>query len=126
MFKKSNSSHFGVLKEMVRGRNINTFLSRNKISFTFNKEMKTNFGCYYESFEIGGINERQPFFTNEAFEKLIESSYRSLHNLSLNSCYLLIEKSFNLIPKAVHLIKLSLVNMGNLTDNCVIEILKSC
>jgi hypothetical protein len=126
--QKYRLNYCGILKEMVRGKSINSFLNRNTVSFKITENMKKSGGYYYEKFDIGpGKNANlQPFFTDETFEQLVETSYRSLQILSIRNCFLLTQRAFNYIPRISNLISLHVSSSRSLNDNHVVDIINSC
>jgi hypothetical protein len=126
--QKYKLNYCGILKEMMRGKSVNSFLNRNKVTFKITEHMKKSGGYYYEKFDIGpGKNTSlQPFFTDETFEQLVETSYRSLQILSIRNCFLLTHRAFSYIPRIPNLIALQITASRNLTDNHIIDMIDSC
>lgn len=126
--QKYKLNYCGILKEMMRGKSVNSFLNRNKVSFKITEHMKKSGGYYYEKFDIGPgkTPNLQPFFTDETFEQLVETSYRSLQILSIRNCFLLTHRAFSYIPRITNLIALQITASRNLNDNHVIDIIDSC
>ena len=126
--QKYRLNYCGILKEMMRGKSANSFLNRNKVSFKITENMKKSGGYYYEKFDIGPgkTPKLQPFFTDETFEQLVETSYRSLQILSIRNCFLLTHRAFSYIPRITNLLSLQITTSRNLNDNHVIDIIDSC
>ena len=125
--QKYKANHCTILREMIKGKSIKTFLNRNRVSFKIN-EIRKNGGYYYNEFYIGpGKNVNlQPFFTDDTFEQLVESSYKSLQILVVKSCFLLTQKAFSNIPRIVNLLKLSVTCSRALSDNHIVDTVNSC
>lgn len=126
--QKNERLHSTIIREMVRGKKIELFQNRNTVSFKTTQNPNKKIGVCFEKFSVGpGRNiNLQPFFSDDNFKELVDSSHHSLQNLIIRSCFLLTQKAFGYITRLLNLRSLFISTCRVINDNHLIDISQTC
>ena len=126
--QKHEKVHSSIIKEMVRGKKIEYFQNRNTVSYKTTQNPSRKPGICYEKFEVGPgkFLHLQPFFSDENFKVIIDSSFLSLQSLVIKNCFLLTHRAFGYITRLINLKSLFITSARVFNDNHLIDISQSC
>lgn len=126
IIKKRKSAQLSILNQMLRGKSLKTFLSKNSISWEANNQSKN----HSELLKFGVFPKKSKqintLITDANFEEVYENGRLSLQDLRLVNSYLLTHKSFSLIARIKNLQILHITFSSALQDNVVRDIVTGC
>lgn len=106
--KASRLCHIKKMKSILTGKKVDAFIKKTKLSTTLSKNMQTK-GSLFEEFSVEPrMKGVSLFLTDREVIDICESSKFSLMFISLVSCQLLTEKSFDSLAKCENLQNLAI------------------
>lgn len=119
-----------VLGSLFRGKNIEMFLKKNRVSFASAPEKQLKKGLI-SKFEVSPIKGKggaaqNTLVTDKDITQILQTSFKTLTYCNLVSCMFISKVTFNAIAQAHNLQWLCISNNQNLDDECAVEIVKNC
>lgn len=118
-----------VLGSLLKGKNLDIFLKRNRVAFSgvSGKNSKKGVISKFELSPLKPQNKAQnTLVCDRDIIKILETSYKTLTYCNLISCMFITSATFKTLANAKNLQWLCLSNNQNLLDSCAVEIITNC
>lgn len=119
-----------VLGSLFKGKNIDMFLKKNRVSFASAPERQLKKGLI-SKFEVSPIKGKggaaqNTLVTDRDITQILQTSFKTLTYCNLVSCMFISSVTFNAISQARSLQWLCISNNQNLDDTSAVQIVKNC
>lgn len=118
-----------VLGSLLKGKNLDIFLKRNRVAFSgvSGKNSKKGVISKFELSPLKPQNKTQnTLVCDRDIIKILETSYKTLTYCNLISCMFITSATFKTLANAKNLQWLCLSNNQNLLDSCAVDIVTNC
>jgi hypothetical protein len=119
-----------VLGSLFKGKNIDMFLKKNRVSFASapQKQLKKGLISKFEVSPIKGKGgaAQNTLITDKDLTQILQTSFKTLTYCNLVSCMFISSITFNVISQARSLQWLCISNNQNLDDESAVQIVKNC